>query len=150
MTKQIPANSKGRKSSTHKAAASLQRQKAPWPPPDALSSRAADVWRSVVAALPAEHFFESDLPLLAEYCHTVDILERIREEWISTGSFSTINKVNGDIAVNPTLNALNRTQGALAALAGKLRICPSSRVSKFKAGTEKPTRKSLREGLMVG
>jgi len=139
-----PSSSRGRKSAAQKAAETLRGAKY-HPAPKTLTERAAEIWTHVVQALPESHFYPSDFPVLEEYCETKALIERMRKAWDGN---PTVIKNNGDEVVSPTLTAINRNQQCLQALAGKLKICPSARVSSHKAGSEKPKRQSVREGLM--
>jgi phage terminase small subunit len=115
------------------------------PPPDLLSERAAEIWIEIIEPLPADHFFASDLPILREYCETLATIERLRHRWDGE---ATIIKSNGDEVVAPVLTAINRNQTAAAQFAGKLRVCPSSRLSASKAGHESPKPPSKRAHLL--
>jgi len=103
--------------------------------PDYFPGRAVEIWSEIVGTLPSQHFYESDLPILREYVMAIYTIERLREKWDGE---PTMEKRNQEIVVNPTLNAILRCQNTAAALAGKLRVCPSARLSKEKAGFEKP------------
>lgn len=105
-----------------------------YPPPDGLSDRQRKLWVEITKYLPASHFQYSDLPMLRQYVVLATQLDRQLEEW--DGS-PTIIKGNGDPAVNPVQTAIAKMTASVSALAGKLRICPSSRISPQKAGFEK-------------
>lgn len=116
--------------------------------PKRLPKISRTLWKQIVESLPADHFRESEFPLLEKYC----IAEHIY--WTS------ISKIlSGDVAIvtekgyalpDVYLTVANKQVQIQIALATKLRICPNSRVSQFKAAHEIETPKSTRRGLMFG
>lgn len=86
------------------------------PPPPTIGEAAAKLWREIVQGLPSDFFGAGDLPLLAEYCHTMETL---------------LPAINGAIERDgPTAGFLSARATLLKtgmALAAKLRICVSAR-----------------------
>jgi phage terminase small subunit len=146
--KSVTASRKGRKTAAQKAAEALRPSPEFHQPPEHLSKDAVAIWISIIETLPTGHFLVSDLPLLCEFCETAALIRQMREKF---NGEVTVVKSTGNLVMNPQLTAINRTQSILAALAGKLRICPSARLSASKAGHEKarrPSRGSKWEGLL--
>ena len=90
-------------------------------PPDTLTERAASFWRQVVDSLPASYLRPADLPLLGAYCLACDrwlAAERlIAEEGLVVGN-----------RPHPALGIADSQAKLMMSLAGKLRLCPSSRI----------------------
>ena len=85
------------------------------PPPSALDAEASALWRSIVASRPWDFFTPGDLPLLREYCHTTATL------------LPRINRLVEEGFDTTTLDARDKLVRQAAALAGKMRLCVSSR-----------------------
>lgn len=116
--------------------------------PKRLPKIARLVWKQIVESLPADHFKSSDLPLLEKYCMAEHVY------WTAIG-----HVLSGDVAIvtekgyalpDVYLTVANKQIQIQATLATKLRICPNSRVSGFKAAREKESPQSTRRGLMFG
>ena len=93
------------------------------PAPDVLEPEAQALWRSIIASRPHNYFSPGDLPLLREYCHDVATL------------IPRINAIMAEGSVN--LEMLKARDGLVrqaTSLAGKLRICVSSRTRPDTAG----------------
>ncbi len=83
-------------------------------PPEILEPAARVLWEAIVESRPPKFFASADLPLLREYCHTIETLVPIANAAIS----------DGDLKALDTRDKLVRLA---ASLAGKLRLCVSSR-----------------------
>ena len=95
-------------------------------PPPEISGTAREVWENIVASLPANHFIDSDISLLATYCNAyVNVLvaqEKLKEvEWVYLDARGVENRTRW-------LDILKSQQSTMALLATKLMICPSSRI----------------------
>ena len=88
--------------------------------PRHLSSAAAGIWREIVAALPAEHLRPSDEALMASYCEWTATARRAAAELATNGEVI-------DGKPSAWLIVAEKAQRAQAALAPKLRLCPSAR-----------------------
>ncbi len=101
------------------------------PAPDVLEPEAQALWRSIIAGRPHNYFSPGDLPLLREYCHDVaTLIPRINELLAESG-------VDVDL-----LKARDTLVRQAASLAGKLRICVSSRTRPDTADMREPTESS--------
>jgi len=95
-------------------------------PPKEITNLALEVWNSIVNTLPSNHFVDSDISMLHTYCEAyVNVLtaqERLKTvEWVYVD-------VKGVEQKSRWLDILKSQQSAMALLATKLMICPSSRI----------------------
>ena len=86
------------------------------------------VWRRILAAVASDHFNQSDVVLLTEFCRAAALADRAAKEIEAHGPIY-------DERVSPWVTVQEKAQRALVALAGKLRLCPQSRFDRLKAGT---------------
>lgn len=100
------------------------------PPPKELKPEAQALWRQIVASRPAAFYGPGDLPLLREYCHTTATL------------LPRVNSTLEADADTRLLDARDKLCRLAASLAGKLRICVSSRT--------RPDVASMRDSVAVG
>jgi phage terminase small subunit len=84
-------------------------------PPDSLSAGARAVFLQVVMAERAEHFRQSDLALLTQYCEAAALAER------------AIEKLQRDNAAAHWLDVWQAALKAMKDLAMRLRLAPQSR-----------------------
>lgn len=98
-----------------------------------LTDDEAGLWKSVVDSHPADHFRASDLPLLAAYCQAQSQYEKATDEL--SGEPLVIKVDGGRGYRNPLLDVQDTAARRMASLAGKLRLCPSSRYGPRKAAT---------------
>lgn len=96
------------------------------PPPATLDTEEATIWKSIMDSLPADWFRPSDWPILAAYCQTAAQYEKATKEL--RGASLTLVADNGREYRNPLLSIQHTAALRLAALAVKLRLCPSSRM----------------------
>ena len=104
------------------------------PPPDTLSQAEAGIWGSIMESLPADWFRPSDWPILAAYCQTAVQYEQATTEL--RGEPLTLTADNGRIYRHPLLAIQHTAALRLAALAVKLRLCPSSRMRQDATGAK--------------
>ena len=91
------------------------------PPPEDLTRREAEIWRSIVDPMPSRWFGRETWPLLRALClHTV-MLEQLRERW-------KLNGYNSELAKD-----IDRETGAIARLSRALRIAKLQRQGKTNA-----------------
>ena len=103
-------------------------------PPAQLTQDEAVIWTSIVESLPPDWFRPSDVPLLAAYCQTAIQCQAAAEEL--RGSTLTLQTRQGRMYRNPLLDIQDAAARRLATLAGKLRLCPSSRMRAETAATK--------------
>jgi P27 family predicted phage terminase small subunit len=101
--------------------------------PSTLTPDEASVWKGIVDSLPPDWFRPSDEPILAAYCQTAAQYEKATEELRAAPL--TLTAENGRVYRHPLLTVQHTAALRLAALAGKLRLCPSSRYDHKKAFT---------------
>lgn len=102
------------------------------PAPDTLDEAEAGIWSSIMGSLPADWFRPSDWPILAAYCQTAVQYEKATTEL--RGVPLTLTADNGRIYRHPLLAIQHTAALRLAALAVKLRLCPSSRMRQDATG----------------
>jgi P27 family predicted phage terminase small subunit len=90
------------------------------PPPD-LGKDEQEVWRKIVLTCDAEHFQQSDAPLLVRYCANVVLARRAAEALTTEGAV-----IGG--RPNPWLVVAEKCDRALVALSMRLRISPQARL----------------------
>ena len=107
---------RGRKSAAELAAKPVEDKDGQYPEaPMTLSKDGRKLWDRVMRDRPTGFFSSGDLPLLQEYCHNCSTL------------LPAINKnIEADMS-SLMLNARDKLVRQTATLAGKLRICVSSR-----------------------
>jgi phage terminase small subunit len=86
------------------------------PPPD-LGKDEQEVWRKIVLTCDAEHFQQSDAPLLVRYVQNVVLARRAAEALTKEGAV-----IAG--RANPWLTVAEKADRALVALSMRLRISP--------------------------
>lgn len=115
--------SRGRRSAADSAVLAFDAATPDPSAPDTLAPDAAALWRDIVRSRPPGYFGPGDLPLLAEYCRT-------------TATFLPgINAALRDSYDGDLLAARDRLIRQAATLAGKLRLCVSSRTRPDTAST---------------
>jgi P27 family predicted phage terminase small subunit len=118
-------------------------------PPRGLPKKARELWQSIIKSLPPDYFRASELHLLAKFVMADHIYHLGMAEVEKTGIVLPMGN-QGYAAVNPALTVCNKQTQIMCTLATKLRLCPNSRVSKWKAGAMKENKPSKRPGLMFG
>ena len=91
------------------------------------------VWIRVVNACTADHFNESDIPLMIGYCQVFVQLQRAITE-LKESPF-TIMADNGKVSAHPIVAVHKSLSGTLSNLAMRLRLSPSTRISTKAAAT---------------
>ena len=109
------------------------------------NSAEADLWRTIVAAETADWFHAGDLPLLEAFCRaTIDYrevtLQCARAEYVVTGA-------HGGQAINPIYKVQDMLAKQMAALATKLRLAQSTRVTNHQAGSKAKNNNPTESGL---
>jgi len=99
--------------------------------PDGLPAPAVALWDRIMASTPDQQWRPGDVPLLSTYCRTAALAAEAAHRLEVDGQV--------DAAGKPSVWArlLNQHSIALAALAAKLRLCPSSRIRAEAAGLQK-------------
>ena len=93
-----------------------KRPEPPWKLPD----DSTQLWKDICNSLPANHFAPGDLPLLTAYC-----LATSQKDCADTLAATEGFVINGK--AHPALKLSMQLAATMATLAGKLRICQSSR-----------------------
>ncbi len=93
----------------------------PAPAPDDLSGIAAATWKQVVDSLPPNYLRPGDLPLLKAYCIAVATYAEAQDLLTKEGIIT-------EGKAHPALRIADEQCKLMMSLAGKLRLCPSSRI----------------------
>ena len=93
----------------------------------------AQIWRLIVEAESADWFHAGDLPLLEAYCAATANYRRISKE--ADGQPFVLAGVQGGAIANPIFRMQDMLAKQMAALATKLRLAQSTRVSGHEAGS---------------
>jgi len=109
------------------------------PDEDILTKRQMSLWQKIVDSLPADFFRPGDVPLLAAYCKAWDFYLQACAEIEANGV--TIEDASGKRYANPAQSLVVTQASAMAQLAVKLRLSPSSRISAKTTGvkSDQPT-----------
>jgi phage terminase small subunit len=97
------------------------------PAPDDLPEPARSLWREIMASTPEAQWRPGDVPLLGTYCRTATLAAEAARRLEADGQL-----VDG--RPSPWARLLAEHGKTLAALAGKLRLAPSSRIRPDAAG----------------
>jgi P27 family predicted phage terminase small subunit len=107
-------------------------------PPGHLTVAQAVEWRQIVDSLPADYFRPGDVPLLSAFCVASAFYKRAAADLEKRGL--TLEEDRGRLGrhemVNPSHQVLSSQASAMAQMAVKLRLCPSSRYSEKNAATK--------------
>jgi phage terminase small subunit len=97
-------------------------------PPPHLGKVEAQRFADLVASVDAEHFRESDIPLIARYVEADLLAEQAARELRTAGPVLDSGRVNGWITVQ------EKAVRAMVALAMRLRLSPQSRITPVTVG----------------
>lgn len=111
---------RGRKSAASLATAAITTAMRYPPAPEGLSDAATSLWTSICKSLPCDYFTPGDLPLLEAYVVAHDRKRKIDAQVLKHGLL-----VEG--VPHPGLKLGRDEATIMASLAGKLRLCQSSR-----------------------
>lgn len=103
-------------------------------PPEFLTDAEAAEWRDIVSSLPADYFRPSDVALLAAFCTASAVYKQARALIAEKGL--VIADERGKLTANPASQILTAQASSMAQMAGKLRLCPSSRYNAKSANTK--------------
>ena len=108
------------------------------PPPSGLDAAEKFVWNEMVNSCDAEHFIQSDVPLMIGFCQAFVQQQRAMEQMKDQPMF--IMSDNGKVAQHPIVSVHKSLSGTVSNLAMRLRICPSTRIQQTnkKVGSELP------------
>lgn len=106
-------------------------------PDGLLTERQSALWRSITDSLPADFFRPGDVPLLAAYCKAWDFYLQASAEIEANGV--TLEDDRGRRYANPAQSLVVTQASAMAQLAVKLRLSPSSRIGAKTAGAKSGT-----------
>lgn len=96
------------------------------PVPDGMTDMQKSVWISMVNSCSAEHFIESDIPLMISYVRIIIQVHRAMGEMEINPM--TYVADNGKPAPHPIIQVHKSLSGTLSNLAMRLRLCPSTRI----------------------
>lgn len=106
-------------------------------PRPGFSKPLADLFREIVRAAQPEHFVPSDRMLLERYCEAINLAE------IAQTHLEAEGPVTREGRVSPWVTVQEKGHRSAVALAGKLRLCPHSRLDRKVAGsTTRPSAQS--------
>ncbi len=106
-------------------------------PPKALTRAQRKEWSAIVDSLPADFFRPSDVPMLAAFCVSAALYAEAAALIERDGMLLTAE--NGRKYAHPAKDFLTATGAAMAQMAVKLRLCPSSRYTAQKGATKTPS-----------
>ncbi|MFK7844687.1 MAG: P27 family phage terminase small subunit [Rhodothermales bacterium] len=102
-------------------------------PPSDLDPAESEIWLMVVDACSAEHFKQSDIPLMVSYCQAYVQLQRAAKQLKSEPL--VIPTDGGSTKVNPIVSVHKSLSGTVSNLAMRLRLSPSTRIATKAAAT---------------
>jgi len=119
-------------------------------PPHWLPKKAKETWKRIVDSKKPDFFHEAELPLLEQYCMSVEIFHHARLQVYQNGEPPKLTQSTPQGLEIPSayLKIMDTQKKDMAMLSTKLRIAVNSRVSNHKAAGEKETVKSKRVNLM--
>jgi phage terminase small subunit len=109
--------------------------------PDALRPRKGlaaplkSLFEEIVSEVKTNHFVASDRVLLERYCEAIRLAELAQRHIDDEGP------VTDEGRVSPWITVQEKAHRSAVALAGKLRLCPQSRLDRKTAGATTSTRK---------
>lgn len=93
-----------------------------------LSPPLAKLFREIVRSTQSGHFVVSDRVLLERYCEAIALAELAQQNLEETGPVTSEGRVSAWVTVQ------EKAHRSAVALAGKLRLCPHSRLDRKVAG----------------
>ena len=99
-------------------------------PPASLSEPERELFAAIVAGCDAEHFLQTDLPLLSRYCEAAILAERAALE-LRNGAVL-------DGKPSPWIVIQEKCMRALVSLSMRLRLSPQSRIDPKTIGRQQP------------
>ena len=113
------------------------------PPPEGMSAAEQFVWTRMVNACSAEHFIESDIPIMLGFCQAFVQQQRAMEELKVHPLF--ILSDNGKVAQHPLVAVHKSFSGTVSNYAMRLRITPSTRIETKQAAVGSHAAPSLED-----
>ncbi len=98
-------------------------------PPGGLTAPAAAAFKFIVDSVDRDHFSEVDIPLLVEYCRSIEMASTAAKHIDEQGAVSSQGKQSPWIVVQ------EKAQRSMVALCARLRLSPQSRFDRLVAGT---------------
>lgn len=125
-TKRVPARGRrGRDDQALQEVLNPTKPVLPFPP--GLPEEQKEIWRETVNCKTADFWSRGDVPLLQLYCRAYCDIQRLDTQIAEEGE--VIRNAKGNQVVNPKLVVRGFAEARLMALATKLRLQPSSRLS---------------------
>jgi P27 family predicted phage terminase small subunit len=103
--------------------------------PADLSAAEREHWIAIVDSLPADFFRPSDAHLLRSYCIASAFYTMAADEMKRDG-ITIVDAASGRSRPHPAATILTSQASAMAQMAVKLRLCPSSRTTSARAETK--------------
>ncbi len=94
-------------------------------PPAGMTTRARLIYLDTVNGLASDHFAPSDIPLLRQFAVACELAEIAEAQLVKDG-----HVIDG--RASPWLTVQEKAHRAQTALSLRLRVCPQSRISKYK------------------
>lgn len=120
---------RGRRSTSELEALALVPPPERMRPPASLTPAARRVWRSTLASLVPDYFRPHDAPLLSSYCEACAMNAQAARTLAAEGLIKAGER-------HPAFVIFTASGATMACLATKLRLAPSSRMSKDVASTK--------------
>ena len=127
----MATTTRGRKSVASLSIVGITTVRKAVPAPGELRPSAKKLWDAIINSLAPDFFRPGDLPLLQAYCVAADRKDKIDAHVLADGII-----VAGE--PHPGLKLSHAEAGVMATLAGKLRLCPSSRTRPESASLREP------------
>lgn len=95
----------------------------PLTPPRGMTKRAAAIFRELTESVEPDHFDDSDLPLLRQYCAAVDLAEQAERALAANSPVTATGRAS------PWLTVQEKAHRAMTALSMRLRLSPQARAT---------------------
>jgi phage terminase small subunit len=126
---------RGRKSAAALSIIGVDGQQARPFPPACLSEQERELFASIVGGCDADHFRQTDLPLLSRYCEAAILAEH--------AALELRNGAVVDGKPSPWIIVQEKCVRAMVSLSMRLRLSPQSRVDPKTLGRQQPQRGPL-------
>jgi hypothetical protein len=119
-----------RKSQSARATSSASSPLSRLHPPPTLSEPERRIFLDLISACAADHFRQSDLPLLCRYCEAIDLAERAAKELRSSPVFAG--------KISPWVIVQEKAGRTIIALSMRLRLSPQARQVRQPSSPQQP------------
>jgi phage terminase small subunit len=121
---------RGRKSAEARSVITLDGQSTRPSPPATLSEPEREMFATIIAGCDADHFRQTDLPLLSRYCEAAVLAER--------AALELRNGAVVDGKPSPWIVIQEKCVRAIVSLSMRLRLSPQSRIDPKTLGRQQP------------